>query len=83
MSQSAFLIAVVSLQNLGFNLVHPVTPTFIGVMGMQDWIFGVSYAAMALTSFLFSKEAGELAMRRCSSCSSPRPTSPRSSSGDC
>ncbi|HIY79691.1 MAG TPA: MFS transporter [Candidatus Olsenella excrementavium] len=63
MSQSAFLIAVVSLQNLGFNLVHPVTPTFIGVMGMQDWIFGVSYAAMALTSFLFSKEAGELCLR--------------------
>ncbi len=63
MSQSAFLIAVVSLQNLGFNLVHPVTPTFIAEMGMQDWIFGVSYAAMALTSFLFSKEAGELCVR--------------------
>lgn len=63
MSQSAFLIAVVSLQNLGFNLVHPVTPTFIAEMGMQDWIFGISYAAMALTSFLFSKEAGELCLR--------------------
>lgn len=63
MSQSAFLVAVVSLQNLGFNLVHPVTPTFIAEMGMQDWIFGVSYAAMALTSFLFSKEAGELCLR--------------------
>lgn len=63
MSQSAFLVAVVSLQNLGFNLVHPVTPTFIAEMGMQDWIFGVSYAAMALTSFLFSQEAGELCQR--------------------
>lgn len=63
MSQSAFLVAVVSLQNLGFNLVHPVTPTFISEMGMQDWIFGVSYAAMALTSFLFSKGAGELCLR--------------------
>lgn len=63
MSQSAFLVAVVSLQNLGFNLVHPVTPAFIAATGMQDWIFGVSYAAMALTSFLFSKGAGELCMR--------------------
>ena len=42
MSQSAFLVAVVSLQNLGFNLVHPVTPAFIAATGMQDWIFGVS-----------------------------------------
>lgn len=63
MSQSAFLVAVVSLQNLGFNLVHPVTPAFIAATGMQDWIFGVSYAAMALTSFLFSKGAGELCVR--------------------
>lgn len=63
MSQPAFLIAVVSLQNLGFNLVHPVTPTLIAVTGMQDWIFGIAYAAMALTSFLFSKEAGGLCLR--------------------
>lgn len=63
MNPSLFIVIVVSLQNLGFNLVHPVTPAFISAMGMQDWIFGISYAAMALTSFLFSKEAGQLCLR--------------------
>ena len=63
MSQSTLLVVLVSLQNLGFNLVHPVTPMFISATGMQDWIFGVSYAAMAFTSFLFSKAAGELCHR--------------------
>lgn len=63
MGQSTLLVVIVSLQNLGFNLVHPVTPMFIAAVGLQDWIFGVSYASMALTSFLFSKEAGELCRR--------------------
>ncbi len=43
------------------NFAHPITPTFIQNLGLNDYMFGVAFAAMALTNFLFSPFWGKLA----------------------
>lgn len=36
------------------NMVHPVTPAFIHSLNIGSAVFGLAYAAMALTNFIFS-----------------------------
>ncbi len=42
------------------NFAHPVTPTFIQNLGLNDYMFGVAFASMAATNFLFSPFWGKL-----------------------
>ncbi|MGL6153951.1 MFS transporter [Cetobacterium sp. SF1] len=46
------------------NLVHPITPTYITLLKLPDYMFGVLYAAMALTNFLFSPFWGRMSDRK-------------------
>lgn len=42
------------------NLVHPVTPTLIKSLNMENFMFGVLYSAMSFTLFLFSPFWGKI-----------------------
>ena len=42
------------------NFAHPITPTFIQDLGLNDYMFGVAFASMAVTNFLFSPFWGKL-----------------------
>lgn len=46
------------------NLVHPITPSYIQILNLPDYMFGVLYAAMALTNFLFSPFWGRISDRK-------------------
>ena len=54
-----FFLAMM-LFNMGANFAHPITPTVIQNLGLNDYMFGVAYAAMAFTNFLFSPFWGKL-----------------------
>lgn len=45
---------LVAYGNLGANIAHPVTPTLITDLGLPDYSFGIFFAGMAFTNFLFS-----------------------------
>lgn len=47
-----FLMTV--LYSLVANFAHPVTPTFIQNLHLHDYMFGVAFACMSATNFLFS-----------------------------
>ena len=42
------------LMTIGMNLGHPVTPTFLTNLGMPSRVFGIGFAAMSLTNFIFA-----------------------------
>lgn len=42
------------------NMIHPITPTIMTNLQVPDYLFGYSYAAMALASFLLSPLWGKL-----------------------
>lgn len=44
----------VAIENMAANLAHPVTPTLIYDLQLPDYSFGVIFAGMAFTNFLFS-----------------------------
>lgn len=46
--------ALIALENMAANFAHPVTPTLIQNLNLPDYSFGVLYAGMAFTNFLFS-----------------------------
>lgn len=46
------------------NFAHPVTPAFFNALGFPSAMFGISFAAMSVTYFLFSPLWGRLADRR-------------------
>lgn len=48
------LYLLVFLYSLIANFAHPVTPTFIKMLGLHDYMFGLAFACMAFTNFLFS-----------------------------
>lgn len=48
------LFLLIFLYSLAANFAHPITPTFIKELGLHDYMFGVAFACMALTNFLFS-----------------------------
>ncbi|MBQ6719947.1 MAG: MFS transporter [Oscillospiraceae bacterium] len=48
------------LFNLAANFAHPVTPTIIQELQLPDYMFGLMFAAMMLTNFLFSPFWGKI-----------------------
>ena len=57
------IVAVSILINIATNMVHPVTPTYIEVLGLPSYMFGVLFAAMSIGNFLLSPLWGQLADR--------------------
>ena len=53
--------AVMFVFNMAANFVHPVTPTIIVDLGLDDAMFGLALAAMMLCNFLFSPFWGKMA----------------------
>ncbi len=51
---------IVALQCLAANFAHPITPTLIHNLGLPDYSFGILFAAMAFSNFLFSPMWGKL-----------------------
>ncbi len=47
-------LMVIALESLAANFAHPVTPTIIKSLNLPDYMFGVAFAGMAFTNFLFS-----------------------------
>jgi len=47
--------------NMAANFVHPVTPTIIVDLGLNDYMFGLALAAMMAFNFLFSPFWGKIA----------------------
>lgn len=45
---------LVAIENLAANFAHPITPTLIKELALPDYSFGLLYAGMAFTNFLFS-----------------------------
>ena len=45
------------------NFAHPVEPTFYKILELPDYMFGVAFAAMATTVFLFSPFWGKMSDR--------------------
>lgn len=46
--------AFMALQNMAANFAHPITPTLIKELQLPDYSFGLFFAGMSFTSFLFS-----------------------------
>lgn len=56
-----FFFAVMFVFNMAANFVHPVTPTIIVNLGLNDYMFGLALAAMMVCNFLFSPFWGKIA----------------------
>ena len=56
--QIFFMITL--LQYLAANFAHPFTPTLIQDLGLKDYMFGLMFAAMSFTNFLFSPFWGKM-----------------------
>lgn len=54
------VFVIIFLYSLAANFAHPITPTFIQVLGLHDYMFGVAFACMSATNFLFSPFWGKL-----------------------
>ena len=50
----SFFIVMNLLMTIGMNLAHPVTPTLLKNLNLGPHVFGISFAAMSTTNFLFS-----------------------------
>lgn len=48
------LLIIYGLEGVAANLAHPVTPNLMNALDMPSYMFGVVFAAMAFTNFLFS-----------------------------
>ncbi|MGI6665148.1 MAG: MFS transporter [Christensenellaceae bacterium] len=51
---------LIALESLAANLAHPVTPTLLQNLAMPNYMFGVAFAGMAITNFLFSPFWGKM-----------------------
>lgn len=60
-SRMTFFFVVMFVFNMAANFVHPVTPTIIQDLGLNDYMFGLAFAAMMLFNFLFSPFWGKIA----------------------
>lgn len=47
-------LMVVAIESMAANFAHPITPTIIKNLELPDYMFGVAFAGMAFTNFLFS-----------------------------
>lgn len=45
---------LVAMENMAANFAHPITPTLIKNLQLPDYAFGLLFAGMAFTNFLFS-----------------------------
>lgn len=61
MNRILFYFVIVAFQNIAANLAHPITPTLIKSLNLPNYMFGLMYAGMAGTNFLFSPFWGKLA----------------------
>lgn len=52
--------AVMFVFNMAANFVHPVTPTIILDLGLNDYMFGLALAAQMLCNFIFSPFWGKM-----------------------
>ncbi len=52
--------AVMILFNLAANFAHPVTPTIIQELALPDYMFGLMFAMMMVSNFLFSPFWGKI-----------------------
>ena len=57
------MLILAALYTLIANFAHPVEPTFYKQLNLPDYMFGVAFAAMATTMFLFSPFWGKMADR--------------------
>jgi len=62
-SRMTFFFIVMFIFNMAANFVHPVTPTIIQDLGLNDYMFGLAFAAMMAFNFLFSPFWGKMAGR--------------------
>ena len=58
--QMSLFFAAVALQSLAANFAHPITPTIIQDLGLPDYMFGLAFAGMSFTCFLFSPFWGKI-----------------------
>ncbi len=49
----ALLFALYAVQVTLSNFIHPITPTLFKDLGFPDYMFGVAFAAMSFSNFLF------------------------------
>ena len=53
--------AIMFVFNMAANFVHPVTPTIILDLNLNDYMFGLALAAQMLCNFIFSPFWGKMA----------------------
>ncbi|MBQ7891600.1 MAG: MFS transporter [Erysipelotrichaceae bacterium] len=54
------LFIFIFLYSLVANFAHPITPTFIQNLELHDYMFGVAFACMSITNFVFSPFWGKV-----------------------
>lgn len=54
---------IIILYSLAANFAHPVTPAFIKMLGLHDYMFGLAFGMMALANFVFSPFWGKMSER--------------------
>ncbi len=57
------LLILTAAYHLAANFAHPVEPTFFKLLEMPDYMFGVAFACMSVTNFLFSPFWGHFSDR--------------------
>ena len=60
-NRMTFFFVVMFVFNMAANFVHPVTPTIIKDLGLNDYMFGLAFATMMAFNFLFSPFWGKIA----------------------
>ena len=55
-----YFFIISAFQSIAANFAHPATPTLIQNLGLNDYMFGVAFAGMSLTNFLFSPFWGQI-----------------------
>ena len=60
-SRMIYFFIVMFVFNMAANFAHPVTPTIIKDLGLNDYMFGLAFAAAMAFNFLFSPFWGKIA----------------------
>lgn len=60
-NRMTFFFIVMFVFNMAANFVHPVTPTIIMELKLNDYMFGLAFATMMAFNFLFSPFWGKIA----------------------
>lgn len=59
-NRMGIFFVILFLESATANFVHPVTPTFLKALNVNDYMFGVAFAAMSLAQFLLSPFWGKI-----------------------